>query len=1139
MNKRIGVFVCHCGINIAGTVKIPEVLKTIRELPNVAIVKDHQYCCSDPGQNLIKETVEKEKLDGVIVACCSPTLHEPTFRKAVKSVGLNPYVCEIANIREQCSWVTIDKDAATAKAVRIIRTQVARVLHDQPLEPIAVPITRRAMVIGAGVAGIQAALDIANAGHEVVLVEKDPSIGGRMAQLSETFPTLDCSQCILTPKMVEVKQHPNIRLLAYSELQEIAGYVGNFKVTVNQKTRYVKATKCNGCGECSIVCPVQVPSEFDAGLSRRKAIYRPSPQSVPNVFTIDKRGISPCRVACPAGVNAHGYVALIAAGKYKEALALERQANPFASVCGRVCNHPCEADCNRKEVDRPVAICSLKRFVADYELVQGPELPAPIEKVKFDRIAVVGGGPAGLACAYFLSRQGHPVTVFEALPELGGTLITGIPEFRLPRPAIKSDIDYILAHGLEVKTNQMLGRDFRLDDLFGQGFKVVFLGIGAQKGLELNVAGEDLDGVYPVLQFLRDVNLAKGKFGLPGMAGKRVAVVGGGNAAVDAARTALRVGAKEALIVYRRSRREMPANEWEIVEAEHEGVRIVYQAAPVRILGMDGKVVGIECQKVELGAPDATGRRKPMPMPGTEFVIETDFVIPAVSQAPDTSAVQELDKTKWGTLTVDPDSLMTSRDGVFAGGDMVSGPATIIEAVAAGKLAADRIERYLAGEALKPADKVQPEVARFTAEEYAEFPKQERTQMPRLTAADRKIGTVPDLPRPGAVARFPEVETGFSEAEARAEALRCLNCSACCECGECSKVCDLLAIDHELKDEPAEFDVGALLLATGYDLLNLKDYSAFGVGTTPDIIDGLQFERILSASGPTSGEVRRPSDGKVPKRVVFVQCAGSRDRENGKPYCSKVCCMYTAKHALLYKHRVHDGEAIVFYIDVRTGGKGFEEFYQRATDEGVLYLRGKVSKIYRQGDKVVVWGADTLSGQKVTVEADLVVLANAMVPTSESAGLAGVLKAQRDEHGFFNEAHPKLRPVETLTAGYYLAGAGQGPKDIPEAVAQASGAASKVIGLFSQEKLYHEPPIAAVDEDLCSGCGVCVEVCPYHARELVEKDVKGEPKTVIKVNEVLCECCGACSSACPVGACPQRNLGDEQIAEMVKAGLEA
>jgi len=651
--KRIGVFVCHCGINIAGTVKIDEVLKKLKNDTDIAVVKDHQYCCSDPGQNLIQDTIKQEKLDGIVVACCSPTLHETTFRKAAASTGVNQYLCEIANIREQCSWVTEDKDKATEKAVRIIKTLVRKVKHDEPLTPISVPITKRAMVIGGGVAGIQAALDIANSGYEVVLVEKNPSIGGRMAQLSETFPTLDCSQCILTPKMVEVKQHPNIMLMTYSEVAEISGYIGNFKVKVRKKAPYIDWDICNGCGQCLVKCPGRAPSEFDQGLTKRKAIYRPFPQAVPNRPVIDRN----------------------------------------------VCVH----------------------------------------------------------------------------------------------------------------------------------FK--------------------------------------------------------------------------------------------------------------------------------------TGR-----------------------------------------------------------------------------------------------------------------------------------------------------------------------------CSICSEACPLKAIRYDQKEMLVETQVGAIVIATGYDVLDKQILGPYGKGKYPDVIDGLQFERILSASGPTSGEVKRPSDSKVPKRVVFVQCAGSRDPENYMPYCSKVCCMYTAKHAMLYKHRVHDGEAIIFYIDVRTGGKGFEEFYKRTTDEGVLYIRGKVSKIFEQNGKVTVWGADTLTGKKVEVDCDMVVLASAMVPTPESKALSTLLKTAQDENGWFVEAHPKLRPVETLSAGFYLAGAGQGPKDIPEAVAQASASASKVAALFSQKELQHAPLIAGVDEDICSGCGLCVDVCPYKARELVVKE-DGKTKK-IKVIEVLCEGCGACSAACPSGAAQQKNFTDEQIQEMVEAGLE-
>ncbi|MEO0004704.1 MAG: CoB--CoM heterodisulfide reductase iron-sulfur subunit A family protein, partial [candidate division WOR-3 bacterium] len=545
MRKRIGVFVCHCGINIAGVVKVPELVGEIKKIPGVISAMDYVYCCSDPGQNLIKRTIKSEGLEGIVVACCSPSLHEATFRKAASEAGLNPYLCEIANIREQCSWVTNDRDAATEKALGIVKTVIAKVREDLPLEPLRVPIVKRALIIGAGIAGIQAALDIANAGYEVVLVEKDPSIGGHMAQLSETFPTLDCSQCILTPKTVEAGHHPKIKLLTYAEVAEVAGFVGNFRVKIRQKPRYVDMDACTGCGICLEKCPVRVDSVFDRNLTKRRAIYRLFPQAVPNKVVID---------------------------------------------------------------------------------------------------------------------------------------------------------------------------------------------------------------------------------------------------------------------------------------AEH-------------------------CRQLQ------------------------------------------------------------------------------------GK-----------------------------------------------------------------------------------------------KCGVCAKVCPAQAIRYDDTERFCEEEVGAIVLATGYELFDISKVGAYGFGAVPDVIDGLAFERILSASGPFAGEVRRPSDGKVPKRVVFVQCAGSRDSNQGVPYCSKICCMYTAKHALLYKHRVHDGEAIICYIDVRTPGKGFEEFYRRASDEGVQYLRGKVSKIFRRGDKVVVWAADTLAGKKMEIEADMVVLASAIVPNPEGVEVARKLKIAVDANGFQSESHPKLRPVETLTAGFFLAGCGQGPK---------------------------------------------------------------------------------------------------------------
>jgi len=644
--RRIGVFICHCGLNIAGVVDVEKLTDEMKTYPGVSYATNYIYMCSDPGQDMLKEVIKEKNLEGVVVAACSPTMHELTFRNTVAQAGLNPYLCEMANIREQCSWVHKDREVATKKAALSTKTMVEKLKLNRPLSPLTLPLTKRALVIGGGIAGIQAALDIADSGYEVLLLERKQSIGGHMAQLSETFPTLDCPQCIETPKMVQASQHPKIKILAYSELEDVSGYVGNFKVKIKKKASFVDPDKCTGCGQCIEKCPVKVPSEFHALLGQRKAIYTLFPQAVPNKPVIDKEN-----------------------------------------------------------------------------------------------------------CLY----------------------------------------------------------------------------------------------------------LTKGK------------------------------------------------------------------------------------------------------------------------------------------------------------------------------------------------------------------------------------------------------------------------------CGACAKICSLEAIDFDQKESFVEEDVGAIIIATGYDLMDKARIGEYGYGQYEDVIDGLQIERLLAPTGPTEGEVRRPSDGKIPKEVVFVQCVGSRDPEHHYPYCSKVCCMYTIKQAMLYKHAVPDGQAYVFYMDTRCDGKGYEEFLQRGIEEdGVLYLRGRVSRIFKDGDGLKVWGADTLTRRKIEISADMVVLATAMVPSEGAKELAGKLRLATDEYGFFSEAHPKLRPVESLTAGYFLAGAAQAPRDIPEAVAQASAAASKVVALFSKDNLYHEPIVASVDEEICRGCGQCVETCAYEAIEL-------DPRTKIaRVNEVICEGCGACSVACPSGAMQQRNFTRRQILEMVE-----
>ncbi len=646
---RIGVFVCRCGSNIAGTVDVEAVTKAASQFPGVTYAEEHKYVCSDPGQGLLRKAIEDEKLTGLVIAACSPRMHEATFRRLAERKGLNPYLVEMANIREHCSWVHDDKAEATAKAIETVRMLVEKVRRNSPLERIRVPVTKRALVIGGGVAGIQAALDIVRAGIPVTLVERSASIGGHMAQLDETFPTLDCSQCILTPKMVELSQNALATIYTYSQIEDVSGYVGNFKVKIRQRARSVNHARCTGCGICFEKCPVEVPSEFDCGLAGRKAIYVPFPQAVPNKPVID-------RDAC----------------------------------------------------------------------------------------------------------------------------------------------------------------------------------------------------------------------------------------------------------------------------------------------------------------------------------------------------------------------------------------------------------------------------LRFTAG----------------------------------------------------------------KCGLCSQVCPADAIEFDDRDRIVEEEFGAIVVATGYDLIDRGLYGEYGYGNITDVIDGLQFERMLSASGPTGGKLVKPSTGAQPRTVVFVQCVGSRDDSKGMPYCSGICCMYTAKHAMMFKHRVAEGKAYVFYIDVRAGGKGYEEFVKRAVEEDrVVYLRGRVSRIYEKNGTIFVKGSDTISAQQVEIRADLVVLATAVTASRGVRELARKLRIAVDQHGFLTEAHPKLRPVETNTPGVFLAGACQGPKDIPDAVSQASAAASKVMGLLSSDELVREPLVAEINQQLCIGCFACESICPYGA---VERSTWKDPETgytveTARVNPGICEGCGICIPACRPGAIDLGGYSDEQI----------
>ncbi|HIC94943.1 MAG TPA: FAD-dependent oxidoreductase, partial [Anaerolineae bacterium] len=550
-------------------------------------------------------------------------------------------------------------------------------------------MSKGALVVGSGPAGLQAALDLAEAGIRVHLVERSPFLCPEPFGDAQDRPVeglrgdgAGMPRHLLRPRLLETSRHPHIQVLTNAEVARLTGERGDFRVEVQQHPRYVDPSACTACSECVAVCPVTIQRPSDP-LNAEKAIYKPE-DGVPSVFAIEKRGPAPCKAACPAGIHVQGYVALIAQGRFQEALALIREVIPFPSVCGRICHHPCESACRRGEHDEPIAIRDLKRFVADWETGQqgneerGDESP---HSSLLPKVAIVGSGPAGLTAAYFLAREGHPVTVFEALPVAGGMMAVGIPEHRLPKDVLRREIEAIEELGVEIRLNTPVGRDGGpgLDELRRE-YDALFIAVGAHKSRRLGVSGEDLEGVLHGVDFLHRVNLGEDV-----ALGRRVIVVGGGDVAVDSAMVARRLGAQQVTILYRRSRAEMPAHPWEVEEAEEEGIAFHFLASPVRVLGEKGRVVGLECVRMELGEPDESGRRRPIPIPGSEFTVEADTVIVAIGQAVDASFLEAggWELGRGGRIAVDPLTLATGVPGVFAGGDAVTGPATVIEAIAA------------------------------------------------------------------------------------------------------------------------------------------------------------------------------------------------------------------------------------------------------------------------------------------------------------------------------------------------------------------------------------------------------------------------------------------------------------------------
>ena len=909
-----------------------------------------------------------------------------------------------------------------------------------------------AMVVGGGIAGMQASLDLAEAGYKVYLTEKKSAIGGHMAQLDKTFPTNDCAMCTISPKLVEVGNHPNIELLTNTEVLALKGEAGDFTVTVRRTPRYIDPLKCTACGDCAAVCPVVIPDIFNEGLAQRRAAYKLYPQAIPNAYAIEKRGVAPCRDACPAGQRAQGYITLIREGRYGEALRVIKEDNPFPGICGRICNHRCETACNRGLVDEPVNIRALKRFVTDWVYSRPRTPPQPVEPRYSERIAIIGSGPSGLTAAQDLCHLGYKVTVFEALPVAGGMLRVGVPEFRLPASIVDREVQDIVDLGVELRLNSRVDD---LDDLFAQGFAAVLIAVGTHQGQKLPIPGSDLEGVWVNTIFLRDVRLNRS----PDISAKRVMVLGGGNVAIDVARTAVRLGAAEVHMACLETRETMPAHAWEIEEAEAEGIVLHPGRAFKRILANgQGGVAGLECLNVTFMEFDQNGRLTLETELGSEHSIPCDVVIFSTGQRSGLSFITEQSGvaiTRRSTLAVDPNTLATGRPGVFAAGDATTSTAFVIDSVAGGHKVAQSIHRYLREETLEPSPKPSLPVVKLSRAEI-----QERIKRGMLKVTPRVA--MPQMPVAERQRSFVEIEQGYTEDQARSEAARCLACGICSECLSCVYACQAKAINHDLAPRTEEIQVGALVLAPGYQAYQAELSEEYGWGRYPNVVTALQFERLLSASGPTGGHVQRPADGAPARKIAFLQCIGSRDQTHD--YCSAVCCMYAAKEAVMAREHDPEAEITIYFMDMRAFSKGYEAYYHRAQEKySIRYIRCRVSSVKedplthnlivrsiyqdsRAGSEGVN-GNGSESMQVIEESFDLVVLSVGMEISPAVRDLGQRLGIELDDYGFCHTV--QFQPLQTSRPGIYAVGPFREPKDIPESVTEASGAAALAGGLLA------------------------------------------------------------------------------------------
>ncbi len=878
-----------------------------------------------------------------------------------------------------------------------------------------------ALVIGSGISGMESALKLGDMGYKVLVVEKEGSVGGKMILLSKVFPTLDCASCISTPKMGATIHHPNLDVLTYAEVENVQQNGRGFKVKVKQKARFVDQQACTGCRQCEMTCKVAVPDEFNADMVSRRAAYIAFPQAVPKKAVIQREGTSPCTYTCPAGIKAHGYVALTRAGEYEKAFQLVADATPLVGSLGRACYAPCEEECTRGLLEGPVNIRRIKRFLAETHYAEprvAPEKASPNGK----KVAVVGSGPAGLTAAWHLARKGYEVKIFEAAPLPGGMLRLALPPYRLPGEVVDQDVANVTDLGVEIQTNAKVED---LEALKAQGYDAILVAIGTHLGTKLRVPGEDLKGITRATEFLRAA-----KLGEPlEVDGKRVVVIGGGNVSMDAARTALRLGAASVQVLSLESLQQMPAHEHEIKEAKLEGITFRHECG-VRNFEGDGAVktvVPMRCVSVF----DETGRFSPKYSDKKLAPIECDLVIVAAGMRPE-SGEFGLPINPSGTIVVGSDTMQTEIPYVFAAGDVVAGPTMITNAAGLGRRAAYFMDRWMQDLPLDSYDLDTPlpmvdkqgVIGRQTT--YREIQPKRAREVVRLA--------------PGEF--YPDEET-LTEDEILSCTGRCLDCGVCSQCNSCVDVCPADCIDLNMKDQELDIDVDTVVLATGYTLFPADLKPQYGYGKYKNVITGMQMDRLLAPTRPFNS-VLRPGDGKVPDSIAFILCTGSRDETLDAPMCSRICCMYSIKHNQLIMGALPLADVTVYYMDIRTPSKGYNEFFEQAKAMGANFVKGRVAAVTeKEGGNLILKYEDIESGTLTETEHDMVVLAVGVRPNDEAAHLFadGLLKL--DEYGWVGERDEDMDPGATNIPGVFVAGAASGVKDIPDSILHSGGAASQ------------------------------------------------------------------------------------------------